>query len=839
MEVTHVSKQVTHAVVGGQEAREFGISNSAEFFNILSNTLYSNKHLAVVREVLCNGWDIHIEAQKTDVPIIITLTKDKLTIKDSGTGIADDDIIIVYGTYGNSTKKLDGRQTGGFGLGSKAPFAYTDLFEVTSCYNGTKSIYSMSKSSGEVAGKPSIQKLVSVPTTETGLSVSFDIKSYDDYRLFRDYINTIARFGEMNVVLNDTPIETVPFSTAKNKFMITEDLNGVSGASNNRVFVRYGNVIYPIEVHNDYSMDHSFCIKFLDKLGGRNSSYYSSSNWKLILLAEPDTISVTPSRESLSMTEHTIKALSGLFSNFKSQVEGQLEAKCLEYAEQCIATAWTAGHHGRLLNSDNMLPSHSKGELAKMPKFVVDIDQATIPYCTANYPTFGGFRQKDIIGRLQKYIDNKHGDIPLIQSFMDQYTRTGNKSGYSWYKDNLIGTLKKEIDLIPELQIEKVVTFSRHDRTWKDDPSSVVARESGYYTHSYRDPQWTQAQKLSPRNMEEYLPFLRNIVVLAYNRQDIDDRLNQHPDIGKYGTENDILSYITPRHDKKTQIARDFFKKLGYTIFDLTIVNPWENANVVAPRMAPVVVKPRKKGLPKLSAILAKSPNKTEYDFAKIRSDDVERIEVPKAVIRLTNNYDSSPIYRWNEKSRRDLAFYFGHEIGVSVNSNQTERFVNLGSVEFEMWFYKKLLEEMKASRAIESYFGTKLSKFGGDLDRRLNGTKGELIKACVDMPHLGQIFGIAYALTDKEKAIIAMYADIRSTYTLRNLPDVEAIQRWIDGIPANKVVKTFAENLDKSILLRYLDVDSIRYAFSSPAVKNIKTREGIIDLLTYAIESN
>ena len=40
MQVSHHNDHITHAVIGGKQAIEFGISNSAEFFNILSSTLY-------------------------------------------------------------------------------------------------------------------------------------------------------------------------------------------------------------------------------------------------------------------------------------------------------------------------------------------------------------------------------------------------------------------------------------------------------------------------------------------------------------------------------------------------------------------------------------------------------------------------------------------------------------------------------------------------------------------------------------------------------------------------------------------------------------------------------
>ena len=103
MQVTH---SADHMLIGGAKTIEFGISNDAAFFQILSSTLYSDQRLAVAREVLCNAWDAHIRAGITDKPIEVTIT---------------DFMGPLYGTYGGTDKNNNGLETGGFGLGCKAP----------------------------------------------------------------------------------------------------------------------------------------------------------------------------------------------------------------------------------------------------------------------------------------------------------------------------------------------------------------------------------------------------------------------------------------------------------------------------------------------------------------------------------------------------------------------------------------------------------------------------------------------------------------------------------------------------------------------------------------------
>ena len=121
MEVTMLDTDDNHVVIGGGKARAFTIATTAEFVTVLSDSLYSNKELAVVREVMCNAWDAHISNNCTDKCIDVTVTNDKLSIRDYGAGISDDMIQEIYCTYGESTKRHESATTGGFGLGSKAP----------------------------------------------------------------------------------------------------------------------------------------------------------------------------------------------------------------------------------------------------------------------------------------------------------------------------------------------------------------------------------------------------------------------------------------------------------------------------------------------------------------------------------------------------------------------------------------------------------------------------------------------------------------------------------------------------------------------------------------------
>lgn len=298
MQVSTIAELDTHAVIGGGEAQAFGMSDSAEFFTVLSDTLYRDKKRAVIREVICNAWDAHIMVGKTDVPVEITLNEKELVIKDFGPGIAKEKIGPVYCVYGASTKVKDGKQTGGFGLGCKAPFAYSDHFTVTSCIDGYRTLWAISRGGAATDGKPDFRPMVSVPSSETGITVSIPIKGENDVRAFDTLIREICRNGGMLAKLNGTVLARYDYTQArKNGFCVLQRADAYSFRES-RAYVLYGTVLYPIT-----TTDNELMVK-VDKL-----DQLIENNGRIVLVAEPNTIGVQPSREGLSYSELTTTTL--------------------------------------------------------------------------------------------------------------------------------------------------------------------------------------------------------------------------------------------------------------------------------------------------------------------------------------------------------------------------------------------------------------------------------------------------------------------------------------------------------------------------------------------------
>lgn len=168
----------------------FKIKASAKAFKILSSGLYSDKILAVVRELSCNAYDSHVSAGFPNKPIDVHMPNSGepwFSVQDYGLGLSKDDIDQVYTTYFESTKTDSNEVTGALGLGSKSPFSYTDTFTVVSIKDGIKLIYTMCLSP---AGEPLPRLMFEGETDEAnGVTVSLPVNKYD----FNDFVKAATK----------------------------------------------------------------------------------------------------------------------------------------------------------------------------------------------------------------------------------------------------------------------------------------------------------------------------------------------------------------------------------------------------------------------------------------------------------------------------------------------------------------------------------------------------------------------------------------------------------------------------------------------------------------------
>ncbi len=184
------------------EKKAFGIGNAGLVMSILRSKMYSNPIRVVCQEIISNARDAHREVDKHDVPVEVMLPTSGspfFKVQDFGPGISPERINDIYIMYGNSTKRGDNEQTGGWGLGAKTPWAYTNSFKIeTIVYDDkhgcrVKRWYRAFLDNSENG----LLELSNEETTEEeiGTKISVPVKSMDFGRFFTWTMESVKYWG--------------------------------------------------------------------------------------------------------------------------------------------------------------------------------------------------------------------------------------------------------------------------------------------------------------------------------------------------------------------------------------------------------------------------------------------------------------------------------------------------------------------------------------------------------------------------------------------------------------------------------------------------------------------
>jgi hypothetical protein len=304
------------------DSNAFKITASAKAFQVLSDQLYTDKPLAILRELGANAYDAHVANGNPDVPFDVhlpTRLNPELIIKDHGTGLSREQVFTLYTTYFDSDKTHTNELIGGLGLGSKSPFSYTDQFTVISRYAGEKVTY---LAYIDDSGIPAITEISAEPFDEedtTGLTITLPIKDSDHHQFERaavkalSYIKTSPRINRdvdltirhspASITMGDLTVRLRDSETEPDDYYMRQYL-----ATGMRVIM--GGVAYPVENN-----------KFTD------SHHRALTSKKIDVFAPIGWVDFTASREGLAYTKPTVKKLEDMLRNLDKELECQLQSQ--------------------------------------------------------------------------------------------------------------------------------------------------------------------------------------------------------------------------------------------------------------------------------------------------------------------------------------------------------------------------------------------------------------------------------------------------------------------------------------------------------------------------------
>lgn len=801
MKVAHHEDHVTHAVIGGGEAMEFTFDDSdPTLMMVLSGALYSNQPLAVVRETLCNGWDAHIEAGKQNVPLQVTLTNEAVIFRDFGNGIAKNMIKPLFGTYGGSTKRANKFVTGGFGLGCKAPFSFTDHFQVTSYHDGERTIYNMSKSSAEVNGKPSILPIASFPTEETGVEVNIPLKTSQDRSRFESLIHEVVRNGEMLVELNGKQLNTYPFSKAEMGFLLVPLHYG------NQIQIRLGNVIYPVPQSAEYGAELNRASKFVDKIAGLNERL------SIIFQAPADSLSITPSRESLSLTPMTIATIRKLITECLDQAEANLQHKADVAFRSFFNEFNTPKKAWEVFDTRQTMPvSVPNRSILFKPDHLV---QRLARY-RLHGGTYGNMADDELFLRARVLQHQGIGDKDLLKSFrhallVDRKLKTSATPAVNyWFMSQVIQPVKDAISS-RDLPIKRLSIWLRE---------SYITRQHSFEDYQLYENFWR----------DQGIAISRKIAAIGFSPEDIKNRIKRFPEMkGIDAAMNGVITFIVPRTYTKTPKVREAFESLGYTVLDMTIAQPWEKPDVVTP----IVRAERnvKKGLPLLSGVRVGKRSFSMPEDPACSESVKARSEKPEFVLTVKRGKEGTELTDYlNEDASKAIMDMFAEKLGLAISVTQEEAYIKKGAKSLNTHLIELIVKEYETNPRIRAHLARDFTRI------KLPGVFVCFMQAVEKIPELQPTLGLVENLTERDWNIISIARSLTKSVFF----DSSAIEDTVNKVKLDSAFVSIINRMSCNKLMDVFDIFSLVGILYSPEPYSSKTRPALIEMIKLAVTSN
>lgn len=311
-------------VEGNVEVQKFGFVFNAHMVKLLSDSLYNDKILAIVRELSTNALDSHRENGNADKPFDVHLPSWNelyFSIRDYGTGMSEERVDNIYRNYGGSDRNDSNDYTGGMGLGSKTPFCYnTKSFTIDVWYDNVHTCYSAYV--GE-DGIPCIAKMSEEPSNDpSGVKISIPVKRYDESN-FQLAAEKIYKYFDVkpNITGHECNIKTLSYVVCGNNNEWRLRDNDGGGCR-----VVMGNVAYPVSF-DDANM---------------TQAQKNVLNSPFDIYAEIGSLSVGIGRESLSYDNrtktHIRNHINSIVNEFNAKIQSEID-KCVnlwEARKKCV-----------------------------------------------------------------------------------------------------------------------------------------------------------------------------------------------------------------------------------------------------------------------------------------------------------------------------------------------------------------------------------------------------------------------------------------------------------------------------------------------------------------------
>ena len=348
------------------ESLKFGIDPDDEelIIEILRKKLYAFPIRTLVQEYISNARDANLESGISPDKIEIACPIDGFpffSVRDFGPGLSQERLAKVFVKYGGSTKRHTDSQAGGYGIGAKSAWSYTDAFLVDNYFDGIRSTY-LSHIGNAKAGELTL--VHSESTDEpNGVRIKVPVEK-KDFDAFVRAVTRLVLFWDTSPVMNIDLVPLKPCRTFEGSRVRQYRKKEVPSwaMSKSRVFFDCARVPYPVE---NIPNANRF-VSCYDFRGGA----------VLMVDANARALGVAATREALTDEVACARRLETAFSAVCDELATELEAQ----------PTWqdTVKLYQELVNAD--LTSFLPASLTKVPGFKFERGKAV---ATGPYKFFG------------------------------------------------------------------------------------------------------------------------------------------------------------------------------------------------------------------------------------------------------------------------------------------------------------------------------------------------------------------------------------------------------------------------------------------------------------------
>jgi len=306
---------------GDFQTGRFGFDMNAKMADMLSNKIYTDPIYAVAREYIANAVDAQgmNGALKKPVEIKLPNNLDPIwSVRDYGPGLSQADVMGeapdyrgLFNTYGHSNKNDSNSAIGGFGLGSKAGFAYVKsggAFNVISFHGGEKKTYTCHRDSD---GMPTVSLMQTIQSDEpTGVRIDIPVIS-DDYQTFLENTRRTVKHMDCEFIFKGTTevVKETPeyaFIMEGNNYKVCIPAKHAYGEEPEIVM---GGISYPVQKRHF----KEYVYRFLGTCP--------------VIYAPIGTAELSVSREELSYEKSTIDSINDICQNIIDNIIAGVQAE--------------------------------------------------------------------------------------------------------------------------------------------------------------------------------------------------------------------------------------------------------------------------------------------------------------------------------------------------------------------------------------------------------------------------------------------------------------------------------------------------------------------------------